>query len=88
MAFPAPAYCRCGLLARWLPRVTPITCITLLQLAEELGSVSKACKMMGCHGDPFYEVERAFQVGGVQSLIDQKHGPRGPHTNRVPEQAE
>jgi transposase InsO family protein len=60
----------------------------LLQLAEELGSVSKACKIMGYHRDTFYEVKRAFQVGGVQSLIEQKRGPRGPHPNRVPEDVE
>jgi len=38
---------------------------SLLQLAEELGNVAKACKIMGYHRDTFYEVRRAFQVGGV-----------------------
>jgi hypothetical protein len=36
--------------------------LSLLQLAEELGNVSKACKLMGYHRDTFYEVKRAFQM--------------------------
>ena len=40
--------------------------LSLLQLAEELGNVSKACKIMGYHRDTFYEVKRAFQIGGVR----------------------
>src|SRR5689334_21478465 len=57
--------------------------LSLLQLAEELGNVSKACKLMGYHRDTFYEVKRAFQVGGVATLVEQKRGPRNPHPNRV-----
>ena len=29
--------------------------LSLLQLAEELGNVSRACKVMGYHRDTFYE---------------------------------
>jgi hypothetical protein len=57
--------------------------LSLLQLAEELGNVSKACKLMGYHRDTFYEVRRAFQVGGVATLVEEKRGPRNPHPNRV-----
>jgi hypothetical protein len=57
--------------------------LSLLQLAEELGNVSKACKLMGYHRDTFYEVKRAFQIGGVAALVEQKRGPRNPHPNRV-----
>ena len=57
--------------------------LSLLQLAEELKNVSKACKIMGYHRDTFYEVRRAFQVGGVAALVEQKRGPRGPHPSRV-----
>jgi transposase InsO family protein len=57
--------------------------LSLLQLAEELGNVSKACKIMGYHRDTFYEVRRAFQVGGVAALVEEKRGPRSPHPNRV-----
>ena len=48
--------------------------LSLLQLAEELGNVSKACKIMGYHRDTFYEVRRAFQVGGVGALVEQVSG--------------
>jgi len=57
--------------------------LSLLQLAEELGNVSKACQIMGYHRDSFYEIRRAFQVGGVPALLEQRRGPRGPHPNRV-----
>jgi hypothetical protein len=57
--------------------------LSLLQLAEELGNVSKACKLMGYHRDTFYAVKRAFQIGGVATLVEQKRGPRNPHPNRV-----
>jgi transposase InsO family protein len=62
--------------------------LSLLQLAEELGNVSKACRIMGYHRDTFYEVRRAFQVGGVAGLVESKRGPQGPHPNRVSEEAE
>jgi len=57
--------------------------LSLLQLAEELGNVSKACKIMGYHRDTFYEVRRAFQVGGVGALVEQRRGPKNAHPNRV-----
>src|SRR5690606_41267670 len=57
--------------------------LSLLQLSEELGNVSKVCKLMGYHRDTFYEVRRAFQVGGVAALLEEKRGPRNPHPNRV-----
>jgi len=62
--------------------------LSLLQLAQELNNVSKACKIMGYHRDTFYEVRRAFQVGGVQALLEEKRGPKGPHPNRVSEEVE
>src|SRR5437764_3848974 len=57
--------------------------LSLLHLAQELQNVAKACRLMGFHRDTFYEVRRAFQVGGVAALVEQKRGPRGPHPNRV-----
>src|SRR4030095_2188117 len=57
--------------------------LSLLKLAEELGNVSKACQIMGYHRDSFYEIKRAFQVGGVHALVEQKARPRGPPPNRV-----
>ena len=43
--------------------------VGLLNLAEELGNVSKACRIMGYHRDTFYEVRRAFQVLWVAQLL-------------------
>jgi transposase InsO family protein len=57
--------------------------LSLLKLAEELQNVSKACRIMGYHRDTFYEIRRAFQVGGVEALVEQKRGPKGPHPARV-----
>lgn len=57
--------------------------LSLLALAEELQNVSRACQLMGYHRDSFYEIRRAFQVGGVAALVENKRGPRGPHPNRV-----
>src|SRR5688572_18571499 len=62
--------------------------LSLLQLAEELGNVSKACRVMGYHRDTFYEVRRAFQVGGVNALVEQRRGPQAPHPNRVEPEVE
>ena len=52
--------------------------LSLLQLADELGNVARACKIMGYHRDTFYEVRRAFQMGGVAALVEQRRGARGP----------
>ena len=62
--------------------------LSLLQLAEELGNVSKACQLMGYHRDSFYEIKRAFQTSGVAGLVEQRRGPRGPHPNRVSAEVE
>jgi transposase InsO family protein len=43
---------------------------------------------MGFHRDTFYEVRRAFQVGGTAALIEERRGPRAPHPNRVSEDVE
>jgi hypothetical protein len=60
----------------------------LLQLAEELGNVSKACRLMGYHRDTFYEVRRAFQVGGVAGLVEKLRGSQAPHPHRVEPEVE
>ncbi len=45
--------------------------IGLLNLAEELSNVSRACKIMGLSRDTFYRYKNAVESGGVQGLIDQ-----------------
>ncbi|MBM4206047.1 MAG: helix-turn-helix domain-containing protein, partial [Gammaproteobacteria bacterium] len=44
--------------------------IGLLNLAEELGNVSKACQLMGLSPDTFYRYKSAVESGGVDTLID------------------
>ncbi len=44
--------------------------VGLLNLAEELGNVSKACKMMGLSRDTFYRYKAANDEGGVEALLD------------------
>ena len=61
--------------------------IGLLNLAEELGNVSKACRIMGLSRDTFYRYQNAVEQGGVEALIDQSR--RKPNIkNRVGEQTE
>lgn len=59
----------------------------LLNLAEELGNVSKACKVMGVSRDTFYRYQELVEDGGVDSLISKS---RRTHNlkNRVDEQTE
>lgn len=59
----------------------------LLNLAEELGNVSKACKVMGVSRDTFYRYQELVQEGGVDALISKSR--RTPNTkNRVGEATE
>lgn len=61
--------------------------VGLLNLAEELGNVSKACKVMGLSRDTFYRYKSAVETGGVEALFDQTR--RKPnHKNRVEEAIE
>lgn len=56
----------------------------LLNLAEELGNISKACKMMGFSRDTFYRYQQAKASGGVEALFDRSR--RQPNLkNRVDE---
>lgn len=61
--------------------------VGLLNLAEELGNVSKACKVMGLSRDTFYRYKSAVEDGGVEALFDQTR--RKPNLkNRVDETTE
>ena len=57
--------------------------VGLLNLAEELGNISKACKMMGVSRDTFYRYRDAVDDGGgVEALLDKSR--RVPnYKNRV-----
>jgi transposase InsO family protein len=62
--------------------------LNMLELAQELQNVSKACKIMGYSRTQFYEIRRNFQTYGSQGLLDRLPGTRGPHPNRVSEEIE
>ncbi len=52
--------------------------VGLLNLAEELGNVSKACQMMGLSRDTFYRYRDAVEEGGVEALLDKnRREPKG-----------
>ncbi len=44
----------------------------LLNLAEELSNVSRACKVMGVSRDTFYRYRDLVEDGGVDALIEKK----------------
>ena len=59
----------------------------LLNLAAELGNISKACKIMGFSRDTFYRYQAARDEGGVEALFDVSR--RKPNLkNRVEESTE
>ena len=56
--------------------------VGLLNLAEELGNISHACKTMGVSRDTFYRYRDAVEDGGVEALLDKSR--RAPNLkNRV-----
>lgn len=61
--------------------------VGLLNLAEELGNVSKACQVMGLSRDTFYRYKQAVEDGGVEALLDKDRRKPNPK-NRVDEQTE
>ena len=62
--------------------------LSLLELANDLQNVSKACRVMGYSRQQFYEIRRNYQTFGAQGLLDRLPGTRGPHPNRVSDDIE
>lgn len=61
--------------------------VGLLNLAEELSNVSKACKIMGVSRETFYRYQELADNGGVEALVNQSR--RVPNLkNRVDEAIE
>ena len=59
----------------------------LLNLAQELGNVSRACKIMGLSRDTFYRYQTAIEAGGVEALVEKSR--RKPNRkNRTDESTE
>ena len=61
--------------------------VGLLNLAEKLGNVSKACQMMGLSRDTFYRYKSAVEEGGVEGLLE-KDRRRANLRNRTDERTE
>ena len=59
----------------------------LLNLAAELGNVSKACKLMGLSRDTFYRYQTAKAEGGIEALFDANRRKPNPK-NRVEDATE
>jgi len=55
--------------------------IGLLRLAEELGNVSRACKVMGYSRDTFYRYQQAVEEGGFEALVEASR--RKPNLRRI-----
>jgi len=61
--------------------------VGLLNLADELGNVSKACQVMGMSRDTFYRYKSAVEDGGVEALFERTR--RKPNlANRVDQATE
>ena len=61
--------------------------VGLLNLAEELNNISRACKVMGFSRETFYRYKRAVDDGGVDALFDKTR--RKPNLlNRVEDATE
>jgi transposase InsO family protein len=59
----------------------------LLNLSEELGNISRACKVMGFSRDTFYRYKELVEEGGVENLIE-KTRRKPNYKNRVDDQTE
>jgi hypothetical protein len=59
----------------------------LLNLAQELGNVAQACRVMGVSRDTFYRYKAAKDEGGINALLDKSRRTPNPK-NRVDEATE
>jgi transposase-like protein len=62
--------------------------LNLLELANDLGNVSEACRRIGYSREQFYEIRGNYQTFGSLGLLDKLREPRNPHPNRASEEQE
>ena len=59
--------------------------VGLLHLAEELGNVSHACKVMGYSRDTFYRYRQAVDEGGFEALVEKSRRKPNLRNRTAPE---
>ena len=59
--------------------------VGLLRLAEELGNVSRACKVMGYSRDTFYRYRQAVDEGGFEALVEKSRRKPNLRNRTAPE---
>lgn len=59
--------------------------LRILNYAEEIGNVSKACRYFGISRETFYLWKRAYQERGKEGLINSKPCPENPSLRTPPE---
>jgi transposase len=70
-------------MAKTDPRVS--SKIAFLRLAEELGNVSQACRIMGYSRDSYYRLKKQYDKGGEGALVNQSRS-RQLRKNQVAEE--